>query len=127
MQPQPPPVVTWYRAFCKVNLALYIVLIVLCIWMALGPDGLANEQVDATSIRNAGILGIAAFSIFSFGIIGVLRLPVKEWAYWAHTSNLIMYSIAICPAFISLPLLFMWLKPEVKAYYGVDPNARRGR
>ena len=116
-----PPVVVWFRVYCGLMAFLYLMNIaggaVLLVMRDRIARHLQGQTVDL-AVQGAlcvviGIVFVVPFSVSFF-------LPRKKWV-WIYDLVLICLGLANCcciPACI--PLLIFWLKPEVKAYFGMQ-------
>lgn len=126
-EPAEPRALFWYKIYCFGNAALQLIFVV---------AGVAIRRFDADSYLQQNFpdsadqlrqtfnhayfnqVGVSLILTgFAFCAINAIApfLPRAKWAYQAHFVNLILGLCVCFPACI--PLLIMWTKPDVRAYY----------
>ena len=106
----------WYRVYCGVLAALYLLIMAAGIALAV-----MHQQLDSNDPRETLIMGIvyAAVGAVLFLIFAVaLFLPAKPYN-WIIGIVMIAIGLTSCcfwPACI--PLLIFWLKPETQRFFG---------
>ncbi len=112
-----PGVVLFYKCYCwalfSVNLALFLV----CIWFILKHSELANEVVSSQIILGTGFLGgIFSFILVVLNVLTAIRkFDSKSWPI--GIANIITGFVTIVLAPVSLVLLLLWFRPEIRAYF----------
>lgn len=114
-----PPAVTWYRAFCVMMAAVHGLLALGALKLALNRFDFRDldPAFDPTPLVWIGWVIVATAAIFGLANLGLLLLPRRTWAYGLHLGNLVGAVLLCCPAPLAGPLLWFWLKPEVKAWF----------
>ncbi len=112
-----PRVLRWYRAYCALMAGLYLVCGVIG-FVLLFSDRPWIQTEDQVAGRGAGLLlaGLATPCCAGFAI-GLL-LPRRPWG-WTYGLVLIaigMTSVCCLPA--TIPLLVLWLRKDVKRFFG---------
>lgn len=107
----------WYKIYCGVMLALYAVVTILGVVIAVfsGEAATVQEQEEALI---TGIVYAVIGPILGLIYLIALFLPRKpyNWIYGIVMIGIGLTSCCFWPA--TIPLLIFWLKPETKAYLG---------
>lgn len=116
-----PAAVTWYRAYCYLNVLLNLASIGAGIWMIENKELLGERfgtdwPADVWPMIGSSLM--LGGAIFTVGSVVVLMLPNKPWAWVVHLINLIVGVMGCFTALLCIPLLIVWFRPEVKYYYG---------
>lgn len=80
------------------------------------PASIEIEQATRDYVASSGGLLIAMGLVFALLNFILAAVEAKPWVWVAGLTN-IAGSIICCPP--GALLLFVWLKPEVKAFYGI--------
>lgn len=116
-----PPVVVWFRVYCVLMSLLYLLCLGLGITMLVMRSFFAREmKEDAMVVTIQGSLYAGLGLVFLIAFAAAFFFPRKKWV-WIYDLVLICLGMTSCccvPACI--PLLIFWLKPEVKAYFGME-------
>lgn len=115
-----PKIMPWYHAFCWLMALSNVGLCLLGIWMVRDPYPFESELFKPDLIREVGWMAVGMGAVFTVLHAAMTWLPVKPWAWVSHLINILVPLIFCCPAVICVPLLIAWMRPEVKAYYGVN-------
>lgn len=130
---QRPKVVVFYRVWCSLFVVLYVAFAVQSILVARGtiePNfGLLEDYVSRhdpdlrsqwVAEKRADAPGFAAFELaIALLYLAAALVPRKPWA-WVY--GIVALATTVFPFIITvggmLPLLFGWVRPEVKRYFG---------
>lgn len=114
------PAWTWVRGFCWLLAICNLGLAALGVAFVSRAEVLQSEFFTAEIVRQVGWLAVATGLFFAALNVAMAFLPRKPWVWVAHMINLVVPMLLICPAVLCIPLLVAWLKPETKAYFGID-------
>lgn len=114
-----PRVIGWYRAYCIALALANVVLAAVGWWMYRDREQLRSDVFEPAVIGQVGVLTIVTGALFVVLNLLMMSLPRRPWAWVAHLINILVPIGLCCPIVVCLPLLIYWLKPEVKAYFGV--------
>lgn len=112
-----PGAVILYRVYGHLFALFNFALAGVCVWFVLASERLANEFVSQPMVFWVGLaclplsLLLAAFSLWT-----LYSKRVKQ-PWNTHMANIVAGIATIVLAPMSLFLLFVWFKPEVKAWY----------
>ena len=106
----------WYRMYCSALVVLYLVLAVIGAVAIAGSYG-ANVENPRDAFNGGVFLLVVGGILAVFFLVGVI-LPPKpsSWILGIVLIALGMTSICFLP--LTLPLLFFWIKPETRKYFG---------
>ncbi len=108
---EPPPVWVWYLVYATCMALLYVAIVVGGIWFALdtpsGESPLLGAAMALISFPLAIAFGVAAF------------LPKKSWVWYYHAALIGLGMTSACCLPACGALIYFWLKPETKAFFGV--------
>lgn len=119
-----PSAVVYFKAYCGFMAVVYLLLaglgVLLMILPALAPSPTGPQHGEALIM--GGFYIVLGFGLaIPYGLALVLkRRP------WMHTYGIVLIGLTMTSCLclpIALPLLFAWLKPEVKAWYKDAPPA----
>lgn len=116
---KPPPVIGWYRAYCVLLALANVGLAGVGWWLYADRENLRSDIFEPAVIGQVGVLTIVTGILFVVFNLLMMGLPRKAWAWVAHLINILVPIGLCCPAIVCLPLLYYWMKPEAKAYFGV--------
>jgi hypothetical protein len=114
----PPPVLLWQKVYCFAMAALYALIAVLGLAMAVFRDQLADEQTPPGEVVVIGLVfvalgvGLAApFAVAPF-------LPRRRWVWVLHLVIIAVgMTSCLCIPF-AVPLLVFWIRPATQAWFG---------
>ena len=114
----PPPVLLWQKVYCFAMAALYALIAVLGLAMAVFRDQLADEQTPPGEVVVIGLvfvalgIGLAApFAVAPF-------LPRRRWVWVLHLVIIAVgMTSCLCIPF-AVPLLVFWIRPATQAWFG---------
>ncbi len=114
----PPPVLLWQKVYCFAMAALYALIAVLGLAMAVFRDQLADEQTPPGEVVVIGFVfvalgvGLAApFAVAPF-------LPRRRWVWVLHLVIIAVgMTSCLCIPF-AVPLLVFWIRPATQAWFG---------
>lgn len=120
-----PRAVTWYQRYCQAVMALFISASFGGAFAALSRDALAERlALTAEAVIIFGGLWALTCLFLAFVHFAALRTPRSPWAWKIHAVVLAMGLTTLVLWPVALPLIWAWMKPEVKRFYGVDaPSA----
>ena len=111
-----PPVVTWFRVYCAVLCAIYVMVAAAgAAVLVLDPSAL---DMHPTAARLTGVLLFGMGAVLAAATAAPFFLDRQPWV-WTYDLVIIclgLTSACFLPACV--PLLIFWIKPEVKAYFG---------
>lgn len=123
----PPPVVVWYGRYCQAMLALFAVVSLYGLRViATRVELAARMEVDPVAVGLFGGLLSLTLLFLAFVHFAALRTPRSPWAWKIHAIVLAIGLTTLVLWPVALPLIWFWMKPETKRFFGVDPNAPRG-
>jgi hypothetical protein len=112
-----PPVWAWYVGYAVCMALLYVTIVVGGVWFSIaapGGSGPGGEPPWFGYIMAFISLPLALlFSAAPF-------LPKKSWAWYYHLALIALGLTSACCLPACGALIFYWLKPETKAFFGVD-------
>ena len=118
-----PPVVTWYRAYAGLMAAVYVLCVVGGIAMIVFREDLArNADEPASFWLIYGVFLALVSAVFIVPFVAAFFVPRKPWAWVYHIVLICLGLSSPCCLPISGPLLYYWLKPETRAYFGRPPR-----
>ena len=114
----PPPVLLWQKVYCFAMAAMYALIAVLGLAMAVFRDQLADEQTPPGEVVVIGLVfvalgvGLAApFAVAPF-------LPRRRWVWVLHLVIIAVgMTSCLCIPF-AVPLLVFWIRPATQAWFG---------
>ncbi len=137
MKRKRPKAVVWYEVYCHVFAGLNLLTAWEGLQIARNPHGiigrfsflsdLATDQdtLDylVVMVQATGWTFIGVGLFFGIAAVTLPRTPDNRKTWVAHLVHLVfgMSSGVLLP--LCLPVFIAWLKPEVKAYYGVPIRA----
>jgi hypothetical protein len=113
----PPSVVVWARVYAIAFAFMYLLCIVGGILLVVMGESFGGRDSGETVVQGA-IMAIVGVPLMVVSFIAALA-PRKKWG-WVMNVVLMGLGCSSCmcmPA--AIPLLIFWLKPEVKAWYGM--------
>jgi hypothetical protein len=118
-----PSVVKWFRVYCGALSLVYLGCVVGGVFISLYAEELGQSEDAPRWLMVAYgsalvFLGLVLAAVFGAGVV----LQPRPWV-WIYGIVLIAigFSSPCCiPA--SVPLLFFWLKPETRVYFGRSPE-----
>lgn len=128
-----PKAVAWYKVYCYLFSALNFVTAWEGLAIARDPYGvisryrwLRDQAVDqqttdilATMVRSIGWTFVATGVFFGIAAFSLPLAPDNKKTWTAHLVHILVGATSCVLTPLCLPLLFAWLKPEVKRYFGV--------
>lgn len=107
----------WFVAYVAALVVLYLLMAAGGVFLLLFDFGLTAAEVDELRFQGGAlvIVGIAFAIVYGVGLF----LPRKQWG-WVYGLVLLGLGMTSCctwPA--TIPLLIAWLKPEMKARFGM--------
>jgi hypothetical protein len=121
MEPSIPKVVVWYERYCQAAVALLLSGSALGFYALWARVDLAESlEVDPSVMAVFGGLWILTLLFLAFVHFAALRSPRAPWAWKIHAIVLGvgMTTLVLWPA--ALPLMWYWMKPGTKQYFGVE-------
>ena len=106
----------WYRVYCMVMVALYVMVMALGVILAV-----VQPESDTGSAEESLIMGLAyaiVGAIFAVVYAVALFLPRKPFNWIVGIVMLAIGMTSCCFIPAALPLLIFWIKPETQAYFG---------
>jgi hypothetical protein len=109
-----PSVIIWARVYATAFTVMYLLCFVGGIVIALAADGARATEAQI----QGGIMSVVGLPLMILSFLAVFA-PRKKWGWGVNIAvmGLGCTSCACLP--FAIPLLIAWLKPEVKAWYGV--------
>lgn len=116
-----PRAVTWYQRYCQAVMALFVSASFGGVFAALRRDALAErlELAPEAVVIFAALWGLTCLFL-AFVHFAALRTPRSPWAWKIHAVVLAMGLTTLVLWPVALPLIWAWMKPEVKRFYGAD-------
>lgn len=109
--PAAPPVWSWYVVYAIAMALLYFAVLGGCVWFAI--EAPPSEPTFVFVLMAA--LCVPLFLAFAAAPL----LPKKSWAWYYHLALIALGLTSACCLPASGALLYFWLKPEAKAFFGV--------
>ena len=122
-----PAVVVWYGRYCQAAIALFSLASLIGVRIVWSRASFAAAWEVEPGIAGAfGALLTLTLAFFAFVHFAALRTPRSQWAWKIHAIvlGIGLTTLVLWPA--AVPLLWYWLKPETRRFFGV-PTARGGR
>lgn len=115
-----PAVVRWYARYCQFAVALFAAASLVGV-RVIGTRAALAEQwgIDPTAVGMFGGLWILTLLFLAFVHFAALRTPATPWAWKIHAIVLAIGLTTLVLWPVALPLIWYWLKPETKAFFGV--------
>lgn len=110
----PPPVWRWYRLYAGALAAVYVLVVVGGLLMAV----LAPQEPGEPPPWLFGLLAVVLGGVFAAAFIAAFFLPRRPWAWIYHLVLIAIGMTSACCIPFSVPLLVFWLKTETRAYFG---------
>lgn len=113
-----PKAVKWFRIYCGVLAFLHVLYIPAGFFISRTlpkyPEVAQSPELMQT-LPSLGLTIIVMGIAFGAGFMSTMFLPRKPASYGIALTSLLIATP--CCFVIAVPVLLMWLKPEVKAYY----------
>lgn len=106
----------WYRVYCGVLAALYLLVAVMGVLIAVIRPQARHQSAEETLIM--GIVYAVLGVIFLLVYVIALFLPRKSWNWIVGIVMIALGMTSCCTLPFLVPLFIYWLKPETKAYFG---------
>ena len=106
----------WYRVYCGVMVALYLLTIALGVFLAVAQPDTREYNSEETLVM--GIIYAVVGAIFFLVFAVALFLPRKSYNWIVGIVMMALGLTSCCFVPFLVPLLIYWLKPETKAYFG---------
>lgn len=120
-----PRAVVWYGVYCYLNAMAHFAAATLLVWFCNNWRGVIPESADYDEAAWAIVAIGATFATMAL-VFGIVYLALPRYrgkhAWEAHTVNIVLGAGSIVLTPIALPLLFAWFRPEIKAFYGAEPD-----
>lgn len=112
-----PGVLFWFKAYCALMCLMYLAVAVGSLFFFLvPPEKLEMGQTEASIIGGIFLaMGLPLFGLFLVPFF----TPFRPWAWGYAMAMICIGMLSACFWPICIPLMIFWLKPEVKAIYGV--------
>ncbi len=106
----------WYRVYCAVLVAIYLLVTVAGIALAIMKPATGEYSVEQTTMMGViyAVLGAIFFIIFAVALF----LPPKPYNWIIGIVMIALGMTSCCFLPFCIPLLIFWLKPETKAFFG---------
>ena len=121
----PPAVVRWYARYCQFALALMTVASFYGLKIISDRVALAERmEIDEVAVGLFGGLWILTLLFLAFVHFAALRTPRADWAWKIHAVvlGIGLTTLVLWP--IALPLIWFWLKPETRRFFGVPTRGK---
>lgn len=117
----PPRVVFWFRLYCGIVGLVYGAILASGVWGYFNPSWFDSlEGVAVKDIERAILVYVAIGGIFCPIYLAGLWVTNRSW-YWLAGALLIAMSLGLCVTTpFGFALLFFWLQPEVRYWFGRD-------
>ena len=115
-----PAVLRWYRAYLGVLTAIYLACVVVGVLLLRFREEIADwpprDEPWTIVVYGVVLLGVGAVlhTVYFTGFF----LPRKPWAWIVHLVLIAIGLTSCCTIPASIPLLVLWLKPDVQAWFG---------
>ena len=112
--PKQPDVVKWFRVYCGILCAIYLIMVLYSWTLVLDPPGKMQEE----EAHFLGVFLCVTGLVFSAGFIVPFLVSPRRWWLWGYGIGLIcvgMTSMCLLP--VCVLLLINWIKPQTKAYF----------
>jgi hypothetical protein len=118
----PPAVLRWETAYCLALGAVYLLLALLGLGMAIFRERFVDASNTPGEVLVVGLVVFLVGGVFAVPFLGAPFLPPRRWVWVLHLVLIAvgMTSCACIP--VSVPLLVFWIRPETQAWF-----APRGR
>jgi len=118
-----PAVVTWYRAYAALMAGVYVLCVIGGIAMIVFRQELARSADEPSSFWLIyGVFLALTAAAFIVPFVAAFFVPRKPWAWIYHIVLICLGLSSPCCLPISGPLLYYWLKPETRLYFGRAPR-----
>ena len=106
----------WYRVYCGILAALYLLVTVLGVFMSIYAPKTHNSTSEENMILGVvyAIMGVVFFIIYAVALF----LPRKPYNWIVGIVTMALGMTGCCFLPFLIPLMIYWLKPETKAYFG---------
>jgi hypothetical protein len=121
MSPAAPRVIEAYRFYCGAVAGLYGAGALLGPVFLLGRVGFARDLgVDVTAFVFFALLWTVTMAFLALVHVAARATPPSPFAWRIHAIvlGLDLTTLILWP--LALPLLWQWLKPDVRRYFGAD-------
>lgn len=118
-----PKVVAWYQRYCQAAISLLLLGSTFGFYAVLSRASLAESWgVEPVALAIFGSLWVLSLLFLAFVHFAALRSPRAPWAWKIHAIllGIGLTTLVLWP--VALPLLWYWMKPETKHFYGVEAN-----
>jgi MFS family permease len=113
-EPLEPPVWKWYRVYAGVMAAMYLLVTVAGVVLAV----LAPDSDGEPFPRFIGLMYAVIGVPFAAAYLAAFFIPRAPWAWIYHLVLICIGLTSICCMPATIPLLIYWLKPEAKQFFG---------
>ncbi len=110
----PPQVWIWYLVYAVCLGLVYVALVVGGVWFMFAAPG--GPGADPPWI--GGIVAVISFPL-ALLFLAAPFLPKKSWAWYYHMALIALGLTSACCLPACGALLYFWIKPETKAFFGV--------
>ena len=112
-----PAVVSWQKVYCGVLAAVYLLLTLGGLALAVFHRQAADAQTSAGEALFLGVVLALTCAACAAAFGAGLFLPRRRWA-WIYHLVLIGIGMTSCACLpFTIPLLIFWIRPEVQRYY----------
>lgn len=128
-----PQVVTWFKVYCALMVAIYIAVTIFGGFMAANPDMLNDPNPRPgssvpSSAEEAFLMGIVCCGFgIAFAIVFLVPfiLP-QQFGSWVYGLVLVCFGLTSCGTWpITIPLLIFWVKEDTRVWFkNEQPVAR---
>jgi len=113
-----PAAVRWYANYCRFVAAVAALAACGGAWVVVGREDVAEALgVEPFAIAWVGGLWALTWIFFAFVHVAALKTPPAAWAWRLHTVIIGMGLTTLVLWPLALPLLYYWVKPNVRAYH----------
>lgn len=114
---------TWHRRYLAFVASLEATASLVGVWIIRTRESLAaNAEVEATVFGLFGALWILTMLFLALVHVAAVRTPREPWAWTIHAIvlGLDLTTLVLWP--FALPLLWRWMKDDVRRWYGLPPR-----
>jgi hypothetical protein len=106
----------WYRIYCGIFIAAFLIAIGFGINMLVSPQGTYPSTVENGQFYGGVFYVVLGLALAPIYIVALLS-PRKPWA-WTLGMVLSIFGLITCCFLPSLILIIYWTKPETRVYFG---------